>query len=83
MTRAELIEAVMQAIENELNVDRDRIVPAARLADDLGADSLDQVSLVMELERRFDFDIPDEAAERLLTVGDVTDYLAGRLGVTP
>jgi acyl carrier protein len=56
------------------------VTPAAHFIDDLGADSLDTVELVMAFEEEFDLEIPDEDAEKLETVSDATDYLKRRLG---
>ena len=52
------------------------VVPEASLVDDLGADSLDLVELVMSMEEEFDIEVPDEAAEKMLTVKDAIDYIA-------
>lgn len=66
---------VTKIIEEQLGVDPDRIKPEASFIDDLGADSLDIVELVMAMEEEFDIEIPDEDAEKLRTVQDVTKYL--------
>jgi acyl carrier protein len=59
-----------------LSVDIEEIVPEASFVDDLGADSLDLVELIMSMEEEFDIDIPDEEAEKLVTVKDVFDFVA-------
>ncbi len=69
---------VTKIIEEQLGVDPDRIKPEASFIDDLGADSLDIVELVMAMEEEFDLEIPDEDAEKLKTVQDVTSYIEGK-----
>ena len=66
---------VMKIIEEQLGVDPERVKPEASFIDDLGADSLDIVELVMAMEEEFDIEIPDEDAEKLRTVQDVMSYL--------
>ncbi len=66
---------VIKIIEEQLGVDPDRIKPEASFIDDLGADSLDIVELVMAMEEEFDLEIPDDDAEKLRTVQDVLSYL--------
>tara|TARA_B100001248_G_C27392780_1_gene463473 strand:+ start:1739 stop:1975 length:237 start_codon:yes stop_codon:yes gene_type:complete len=62
-------------IVEQLGVDEDRVKEEASFIDDLGADSLDIVELIMTMEEKFDVEIPDEEAEKLRTVGDVSNYL--------
>ena len=69
---------VKNIIVEQLGVDAERVKPEASFIDDLGADSLDIVELVMAMEEEFDLEIPDEAAEKLRTVGDVTKYLQSK-----
>lgn len=69
---------VNKIIEEQLGVDPDRVKPEASFIDDLGADSLDIVELVMAMEEEFDIEIPDEDAEKLKTVQDVLNYLEGK-----
>ena len=64
-----------EIIMDQLGVEADKIKPEASFIDDLGADSLDIVELVMAMEEEFDLEIPDEDAEKLKTVGDVVNYL--------
>ena len=71
---------VKDIIEKELGVEREKLTDGASFIEDLGADSLDIVELVMEFEKEFSIDIPDEDAEKLRTVGDATSYLNGKLG---
>ena len=66
---------VMKIIEEQLGVDPDRVKPESSFIDDLGADSLDIVELVMAMEEEFEIEIPDEDAEKLRTVQDVMKYL--------
>ncbi len=66
---------VKDIIEKELGVEREKLTPDASFIEDLGADSLDIVELVMEFEKEFNIDIPDEDAEKLRTVGDAMLYL--------
>ena len=69
---------VKKIIEEQLGVDSERVKPEASFIDDLGADSLDIVELVMAMEEAFDLEIPDEEAERLRTVQDVYSYIEGK-----
>jgi len=68
-------ERVKQIIMDQLGVSAEQVTPDASFIDDLGADSLDTVELVMALEEEFDIEIPDEDAEKLRTVRDALDYL--------
>jgi acyl carrier protein len=68
-------EKVKDIIEKELGVEREKLTDSANFIEDLGADSLDIVELVMEFEKEFNIDIPDEDAEKLKTVGDAMAYL--------
>jgi acyl carrier protein len=73
-------EKVKDIIAEELGVEREKLTPEASFMEDLGADSLDTVELVMAFEKEFDIDIPDEEAEKLRTVGDALKYLHDKLG---
>jgi len=77
---ADLEEKVKEIIAKELGVEREKLTNDASFMEDLGADSLDTVELVMEFEKEFNIDIPDEDAEKLRTVGDAITYLKGKLG---
>ena len=77
---AELETRVKDIIAEELGVEKDKLTAEASFMEDLGADSLDTVELVMAFEKEFDLDIPDEEAEKLRTVGDALTYLHQRLG---
>lgn len=69
---------VVEIIKNKLAVDAAEIVPAASFTNDLGADSLDTVELIMEFEKEFSIQIPDEDAEKIATVGDAISYIEGK-----
>jgi acyl carrier protein len=68
-------ERVKEIIVEQLGVEEDEVLPAAKIIDDLGADSLDTVELVMAFEEEFDLEIPDEDAEKIATVGDAISYI--------
>lgn len=72
-----VFERVRDVVAEELNVSEEQITPEARFVDDLGADSLDVVELVMRLEDEFDISIPDEDAEKIRTVSDAVKYIEG------
>jgi acyl carrier protein len=72
---ADNADKVRDIIEKELGVEREKLTDEASFIEDLGADSLDIVELVMEFEKEFNIDIPDEDAEKLRTVGDAVGYL--------
>jgi acyl carrier protein len=73
-------EKVKDIIVEELGVEREKLTSDASFMEDLGADSLDTVELVMAFEKEFDIDIPDEEAEKLRTVGDAMSYLHQKIG---
>jgi len=72
---ASIEEKVKQLIVEQLGVDEAEVTPAAHFIDDLGADSLDIVELVMTFEESFEIEIPDEDAEKIQTVKDAVDYI--------
>ena len=72
---ASVEERVKQIIVEQLGVDEAEVTPKASFVDDLGADSLDTVELVMAFEEAFDVEIPDEEAEKIRTVKDAIDYI--------
>jgi acyl carrier protein len=80
MSTANIEERVKDIIVEELGVERDKLTSEASFMEDLGADSLDTVELVMAFEKEFDIDSPDEEAEKLRTVGDALKYLHEKLG---
>ena len=77
---ASIEEEVFQIISDQLGVDKDQLTMETSFINDLGADSLDTVELVMEFEQKFDMEIPDEEAEKIQTVGDVVRYIKEHLG---
>ena len=78
MTAAEVAQKVKQIIVEQLGVDEAQVDMSASFVDDLGADSLDLVELVMQFEEAFDLDVPDEDAEKLTTVKDAVDYIQAK-----
>ena len=75
MNSEDVFEKVKEIIVNQLGVSDTAVTMEASFIDDLGADSLDIVELVMALEEEFDIEIPDEDAEKAVTVGDVVEYI--------
>ncbi|HLW88475.1 MAG TPA: acyl carrier protein [Terriglobales bacterium] len=73
--KKEVVEKVRQIISEQLGVDEAEVTPSASFIDDLGADSLDQVELVMALEEAFNMEVGDEDAEKILTVQSAIDYV--------
>jgi len=73
---SEIAEKVKKIIVDKLGVDESEVSEGASFTDDLGADSLDTVELIMEFEKEFDLSIPDEKAENIQTVGQAIEYLA-------
>jgi acyl carrier protein len=76
---ANLEERVANIIVEQLGATKEEIVPEASFIDDLGADSLDIVELVMAMEETFDIEIPDDDAEKIQTIGDAVSYLKDKL----
>ena len=72
---ASIAERVIDIVAEQLGVEKDKITPETSFVNDLGADSLDTVELVMELEEEFDINIPDDAAEKIQTVGQAIDHI--------
>ncbi len=72
---ASIEERVVDIVADQLGVDKAKVNRKSRFVNDLGADSLDQVELVMELEEEFDVQIPDNAAEKIQTVGEAIEYI--------
>ena len=73
---ADVAAKVKKIIVDKLGVDESDVTPEASFTNDLGADSLDTVELIMEFEKEFDLSIPDEEAEKIETVGNAIDYLS-------
>jgi acyl carrier protein len=80
MTKEEILAKVKTVVAEKLNVGEDQVTTDAKFVEDLGADSLDQVELIMALEDDFDLKIPEEEAEKLMTVGDALDYILNKSG---
>lgn len=78
MSRADIEDKVKKIIAEQLSVSEDKVVPEASFVGDLGADSLDTVELVMALEDQFETEIPDEDAQKILTVKDAIEYVVSR-----
>jgi acyl carrier protein len=74
-TMSDVAERVKKIVVEHLGVDADKVIDSANFMDDLGADSLDTVELVMAFEEEFGVEIPDDAAETILTVGDAIKFL--------
>jgi acyl carrier protein len=79
MSNDELIQKVKDIIAESLGVKKSEVVSAASFIDDLNADSLDIVELVMTIEKEFDIEIPDDEAEKIRTVQDAIDYIVGHV----
>lgn len=77
---SEIAEKVKSIIVDKLGVDISEVTPEASFTNDLGADSLDTVELIMEFEKEFEISIPDEQAENIQTVGQAIDYLVSAKG---
>lgn len=77
---SEIADKVKEIVVEQLSVNEDQVTPEAKFIEDLGADSLDQVELVMALEEKFGAEIPDEDAEKLTTVGDAIKYIESKQG---
>jgi acyl carrier protein len=77
---SDIEEKVKKMICEQLDVPEEDVVPSAAFVDDLGADSLDQVELIMAMEEEFDVSIPDEDAENISTVQDAIDYIKKAIG---
>ncbi|HWA97007.1 MAG TPA: acyl carrier protein [Pirellulales bacterium] len=72
---ASVKERVIDIVAEQLGVSKEQVTPETSFVNDLGADSLDTVELVMELEEEFDINIPDDAAEKIQTVGQAIEYI--------
>ncbi len=76
----EIEQKVIEIVSKQLGVAKEKITASSSFVNDLGADSLDTVELVMEIEDKFDLSIPDDAAEKIQTVGDAIKYVEGNVG---
>ena len=72
---ADVADRVIEIVAEQMNVEKEQITPETSFVNDLGADSLDTVELVMEFEDEFDINIPDEDAEKIQTVGEAIKYI--------
>lgn len=77
---SEIAKRVQEIIVDKLSVEPDEVKPEANFANDLGADSLDTVELIMEFEKVFKISIPDDQAEKIATVGDAIAYIEENIG---
>ena len=75
---SEIQDQVKKIVVDHLGIDEAKVVPEAKFIDDLGADSLDTVELVMAFEEKFGIEIPDDAAETILTVKDAIDFIKNK-----
>lgn len=82
MSQQDTFERVQKIVAEQLGVDAAEVTPQANFANDLGADSLDTVELVMALEEEFDIEIPDDAAEKMMTVQEAVDYINGKVAAS-
>jgi acyl carrier protein len=76
---SEIAKRVIAIIVDKLGVDESKVTPEATFTNDLGADSLDTVELIMEFEREFDIVVPDEEAEKITTVGEAIKYIESNI----
>ena len=81
MKMEEVQKKLKEIVMDRLNAEEDQIKPEASFVEDLGADSLDIVELIMGIEEEFDIEIPDEDAEKLTSVGEAMNYTLAKLGV--
>ncbi|MGL5034154.1 MAG: acyl carrier protein [Microcystaceae cyanobacterium] len=83
MNQADIFTKVKVLVIDSLDIeDGDKVLPEASFADDLAADSLDIVELIMALEEEFEIEIPDEDAPNITTVGDAVEYIGKKIGAT-
>jgi acyl carrier protein len=82
MSQEDIFEKVKKIVIEQLEVEPDQVKPEANFANDLNADSLDVVELVMALEEEFDIEIPDEAAEDIATVQAAVDYISSKVAAS-
>ena len=82
MSQTEIFEKVKKIVAEQLSVEAETITPQSHFTNDLQADSLDTVELVMALEEEFDIEIPDEAAEKITTVQEAVDYINNKVATS-
>ena len=80
MTRTEIETRVRQAVIEKLGIEESKVTNETSFINDIGADSLDTVELVMKFEEEFDIKIPDEDSEKIMKVGDAINYIADKVG---
>lgn len=80
MSQAEILEKVKDLVVKQLSVDQGQVTAEASFVEDLGADSLDTVELIMQLEENFDMEIQEDEAEKIRTVQDAVDFIARKKG---
>jgi acyl carrier protein len=81
MTKEEVVAKLKSIVSDRLDVEEDQVTPEKNFVEDLGADSLDIVELIMGIEEEFDIEIPDEDAEKLTSVGEAMNYTLTKIGV--
>ena len=81
MTKEEAVAKLIAIVSDRLDVEADQVTPEKSFVEDLGADSLDIVELIMGIEEEFDIEIPDEDAEKLTSVGEAMNYTLSKIGV--
>jgi acyl carrier protein len=82
MSQSEIFDKVKSIVAEQLSVDAGTVTPQSHFQNDLNADSLDTVELVMALEEEFDIEIPDEAAEKITTVQEAVDYINNKVAAS-
>jgi acyl carrier protein len=78
LRRKKMLDKIREIVVEQLGVDAEQVTPEANFVEDLGADSLDTVELIMAFEEEFDVEIPDTDAEKIKTVQDVMDYIESK-----
>ncbi|MBQ7578461.1 MAG: acyl carrier protein [Synergistaceae bacterium] len=81
MKKEEVMAKLVAIVSDRLDVEADQVTPEKTFVEDLGADSLDIVELIMGIEEEFDIEIPDEDAEKLTSVGEAMNYTLAKIGV--
>ena len=81
MTKEEVVAKLKAIVSDRLDVEEDLVTPEKTFVEDLGADSLDIVELIMGIEEEFEIEIPDEDAEKLTSVGEAMNYTLSKIGV--
>lgn len=81
MKKEEVVAKLKTIVSDRLDVEEDQVTPEKNFVEDLGADSLDIVELIMGIEEEFDIEIPDEDAEKLTSVGEAMNYTLSKIGV--